>query len=66
MDAYAIVEAISVAISIASFVANFVGPASLVGRVIHAVALNGPAIRAAVITYQAKRKTADPSKGSAA
>ena len=48
VDARTVVEAIGAAVTVASVLANYVAPWTWVGKALHFIAFNGPAMQAAV------------------
>jgi hypothetical protein len=54
MDWHLVTELIGLCVTIASLAGNFLSPATLLGKVIHVVALNGPGLQKAIVAVQAQ------------
>jgi len=54
MDWHFLAEVIGLVVTIASLAGNFLSPATMLGKVIHVVALNGPSLQKAIVAVQAQ------------
>lgn len=57
MDIHKIIEAIGAVVTVASLTANFVAPWTIVGKLAHWLALNGPTIQSAVAEVAGEKKS---------
>lgn len=64
MDWHFLAEVIGLLVTVASLAGNFLSPATMLGKVIHVVALNGPSLQKAIVAVQAQaeKQAKEPEK----